>query len=243
MFSTTISRALINKHCNQRSLVRFLSSHSLTDGEVAVRGNYQSREYQLLVPSDNNEDAGAAGMKIVASLKANGNLVWGAKSLAESDERLSMCTPLLKRALKDIEENGEQTQAMASLNGLCNWVCKEYLDQDEEKLMNYLSQKLGTQSSESLVLVHDAVKSIATGIPRKGHSVVGQGTFRDGKPGWLSLAKDFAINSGTAYECEFYKSNDAHFISIEHLVSTERKYLSSAGGAMAAYMFADFSDQ
>ncbi|KAL3806853.1 hypothetical protein ACHAXA_008241 [Cyclostephanos tholiformis] len=50
----------------------------------------------------------------------------------------------------------------------------------------------------------DAVRSIATGRPRPGHTVVGAGTYRDGMGGWMALAREYArlatTTSSTTYD-------------------------------------------
>ena len=219
-----------------RNTFRLLSSGS----KIRVRGDYKAREYQLLQLQPSPDDSDEQTLMPVASLRSNGNLIWGPKVSIE-DEDLSLCSPLLKRAIIDIEEYGEQTQAMASLNGLCNWVCQEYLQESSKKetLHDYLLKNIKNDKIDTY-LVSKAVEAIATGIPRKGHSVVGQGTFRDGALGWECLAKDFATSYGKgANECEFYRKHGALFLSIQSLVNTEQSYLSSAGGAMAAFVFAE----
>ena len=234
----------IGKHTIHGFRSRIFNSNRLlsSDSKIRVRGEYKAREYQLLQlqpSSDENEEDEV--LKPVAYLRSNGNLVWGANVTSKSLNDLTLCSPLLKRAMSDIEENAEQTQAMASLHGLCSWVCDEYISDSSQKenLAEYLKRQLQNKDVD-VDLVYKAVTSIVTGIPRQGHSVVGQGTFRDGALGWECLAKDYAIsNAKGAHECEFYRKHGALFVSVQQLVNTEPQYLSTAGGAMAAFMFAE----
>jgi len=86
------------------------------------------------------------------------------------------------------------------------------------------------------LLAYHAIKAMATGIPREGHSVVGQGTFRDGEQGWDALAREF-IELKKAEEVELYVNHGATLVTIEHLADTKPDYLRSAGGAMARLFF------
>ncbi|KAL7465171.1 hypothetical protein ACHAXS_005501 [Conticribra weissflogii] len=105
------------------------------------------------------------------------------------------------------------------------------------------------------ILVLDAIRAIATGIPRPGHSVVGAGTYRDGKEAWMALAweycrlvdgvRDGGWASGEGARCPWrgleevllYKSRDGEVSIIEHLAHTHPDYLRDAGGAMARLFF------
>ncbi|KAL9184397.1 hypothetical protein ACHAXT_002483 [Thalassiosira profunda] len=113
------------------------------------------------------------------------------------------------------------------------------------------SAKLVLKKEKSRIQMLDAVRAIATGIPRPGHSVVGAGTYRDGEKGWVALAKEYtqlvsadpdsvdasSIGRRGLEEVALYKSRDADVTKIEHLAHTEQEYLKEAGGAMARLYF------
>ena len=185
------------------------------------------------------------------------------------------CEQLLDIAKEDASINGQQVQALATLKGLCSWVT-ECLDRDgggSEVLTTLLH---GTQSNKMLestkdkaeassgrhvkqngqlilnnesdrILMLEAVRAIATGIPRPGHSVVGQGTYRDGAEGWKSLAWEYSNLAAVPFdaskgvmgleEISLYKSRGGEVASIEHLASVDAEYLKVAGGAMARVFF------
>jgi len=97
-----------------------------------------------------------------------------------------------------------------------------------------------------------AITAIATGIPRQGHSVVGAGTYRDGAPGWVALAREYthlatnpdALALDASYvgrrgleEVALYNSRDGEVTSVEHLAHTKPGYLKDAGGAMVRLFF------
>lgn len=169
-----------------------------------------------------------------------------------------VCPPLVHVALEDAGHNGEQPQAMSTLHGLCEWVQNHVLpllsvieetenaaaapedesalppqpvddEQDRAAALQQLVQKWTNVEQE-------AVRAIATGIPRQGHSVVGTGTFRDGEAAWKQAAKVFAASS-LSPECRLYHEADGQLIQIEHLADTKPAYLKSAGGAMARFVF------
>ncbi|KAL7445640.1 hypothetical protein ACHAXH_009553, partial [Discostella pseudostelligera] len=96
------------------------------------------------------------------------------------------------------------------------------------------SQRLG---------VLEAVRAIATGHPRPGHTVIGAGTYKDGRRGWVALAREYsqlAINPDAlaldaSYvkrkgleEVALYKSRDGEVTAIEHLAHTQPEYLREA---------------
>lgn len=220
-----------------RYFLQTLRSSSTTT-KIRVRGEYSAREYQLI-----DQSAEEQSKELIASIRANGNLLWGAKVYGSSEnESLDACAPLIVKAKLDIAEIGEMAQGMASLDGLCTYVCRRYrLEQSEGDgglLKDYLKEELGGESSFDIDVVHGAVQAIATDIPRAGHSVVGQGTFRDGEAGWIALAKDFVTQKDVgAHECDLYSKHGGVFLSIQHLANTSPTYLRSAGGAMAAFVF------
>ncbi|CAB9510891.1 expressed unknown protein [Seminavis robusta] len=205
---------------------------------------YGSREYKLVLQRQDSTHP-------VATLRAHRNMIFGAQLLgeivAEKKKSLSeVCLPLLDVALEDASKEAEQPQAMATLHGLCDWVaaqCHDDDDNDDEAVSSSSDNKnaseilhqLKIQSNDELLAYH-AVRAIATGIPRPGHSVVGQGTFRDGQAAWEALANEF-IDKKLADEVELYKTRGATVVAIEHLADTKPDYLKSAGGAMARLFF------
>jgi hypothetical protein len=153
--------------------------------------------------------------------------MFGAKLLQQPTEDFSSVSewtlrnvagPLVERALDDCSAKGEQVQAVCALYGLSVWVTQHW----EE-----LSLDLDDSSKQ-------AAYAIATGIPRPGHSVVGQGTFRDGAEAWKRLAEAYLPH---AMESQLYLKHGAQLLHIEHLADTSPAYLQSAGGAMARFLF------
>lgn len=138
-----------------------------------------------------------------------------------------VCLPLVDQAVRDAGENGEQPQAIASLNGLCEWI--------NECLETKGSQQLELLRSND-PLAFEAVVAVSTGIPRPGHSVLGMGTFRDAEAGWKLLAEEF-VELELSEEAELYRQRGARLVKIEHLADRNPTYLASAGGAMARFFF------
>ena len=222
---------------------------------------YGSREYMLLpstIPvddlDDNDPEVSALIRKYrLASLRANRNVLFGAKCFASiggsggedsnssSENLVKACTPLVKIALNDAGSNGEQPQALASLDGLCAWVksCLANNGKGSKELERIVNKMDG--GSEDAKVLFEACKAIATGKPRPGHKVLGAGTFRDGQPLWEKLAQEYAAGGGVpdmmASEVELYRANGMEIVAVEHLADTSAQYLKSAGGAMVRLFY------
>jgi len=180
-------------------------------------------EYVLLPPEKSPSDVSVK----FASVYRHKNIIFGARSL-RTQYSLEDCEPLVKVAVHDAGENGEQAQAIASLTGLCEWVNAAIVGSIHSTELTRLQQN--DRAS------FEAVKAIATGVPRSGHSVVGVGTYRDGEDGWKALAREFVQKSQSG-ECNLYKKFNSRLVSIEHLAERSPSYLRSAGGAMARLFF------
>ena len=180
-----------------------------------------------------------------------------------------VCLPLLDAALEDASQDGEQPQAMATLHGLCDYVTtcihayEEILPNENgtidhhhhppklkdisEVLYQIVAGKFDDHhsdepsSSPSLESpTYQAIRAIATGLPRPGHSAVGQGTYRDGEAAWLALAQEFATRTDSrrrSSEVALYQARGATLVQMEHLADAQPAYLKSAGGTMARLFF------
>ena len=191
---------------------------------------YGSREYLLCPPNITSIEEANEQNLIVAKLLAHRNMIFGARSLHDKYTLEQICVPLVDQALEDAGKDGEQPQAIASLRGLSNWVrdCLDGTNNAEEE-ESWILKNL--QSKD-----YEAVQAIATGIPRKGHSVVGIGTYRDGEIGWKALAEEF-VNKKLCDEANLYHNHGAKLVGIDHLADKNPDYLQSAGGAMARMFF------
>lgn len=287
----------------------------------------RSEEEDARYYADNENYSPSTTTNIIASLNANRNVLFGAKlhssipsppsstnsinnmnnndtfDIDDGDDYISnylaACGSLLEVAKIDASINGQQVQALATLNGLCSWVC-ECLEKDgegsavlkglmygetvESPVMDAIlhdadgtkdadeSKKLpigkrakqriessyesftslATKDESDRSSMLEAVRAIATGHPRPGHTVVGAGTYRDGRRGWVALAREYshlAINPNAlaldaSYvrrrgleEVALYKSREGEVTAIEHLAHTQPEYLREAGGAMARIFF------
>jgi len=275
---------------------KFSVHRDLKEGPTNV---YGIRRYLLLprVEDVATRDDGYSEGSIVASLNANRNVLFGARLHVVRPEEgdvddddyessfLAACGALLDIAKEDASVNGQQVQALATLNGMCSWV-EQCLDRDGEGSDVLTGLMHGTQPNElqgkktgerpppgkrsgqtvrnasaGLVLkkesdriqMLEAVRAIATGAPRPGHSVVGAGTYRDGQMGWTALAREYArlatnddgaMGLDASYvgrrgleEVALYRSREGEVTKIEHLAHTEPGYLREAGGAMARLYF------
>jgi len=215
-----------------------------------VIGNkpFRPREYYLLplnvkLPKGKNpEDVTVAERTIInkykiASLFSHRTVLLGANCSKEYS-LLKTCGPLVDRAIKELEIQGDQVQAWAALDGLCDWVANslEKNGEGSEVISRLLEQHANGTGDENETDVMEAIRSIATGIPRPGHAVVGEGTFRDGEKAWIELSKEFG-ETGLAEEVELYRSRGAEIAEVMHLADRSPSYLKRAGGAMLRMFF------
>jgi len=181
-------------------------------------------------------------------------LLEGSPSLQET------CSPFLQIALEAAGRNGDQPQALASLPGLCRWVesCLVVSAEGDDDVVSDgdvsdeegdIHNRLIPPQSTTLDALREskedddivslaAVRAIATGVPRPGHSVVGFGTYRDARKAWTDLAMEYARKT-TLGEAALYKSAGGVVTGIEHLDlgAIDQKQLKESGGAIARLFF------
>lgn len=190
---------------------------------------YGSREYAL-IPQDIPVELAIKDSKLkLASIRANRNIIFGAKVITKSiGDMQEVCGGLVDVALEDASSQGEQPQGLATLHGLSDWVVRGINEQEDIKVLTTLQER-DPQT-------YEAVVAIATGVPRESHTVVGMGTFRDGQYGWGELAKEF-VKRKLGDEVKLYESKGGELVAIEHLADHSEEYIKSAGGAMARFFF------
>lgn len=224
----------LGRSCTARSFFASSTDHTLllknaTVHRVNITGDenpYGKRQY-ILIPLGTDIKLALRVDKLhLARLSVDDNVIFGAKVVQRTLGPSSIvCSKLLQRALEDIKSQGKVPVALASLEGLSRWVMKG-LEGEE---------KIGALKNMD-VKSFDAIKAIATQIPRLGHSVVGQGTYNEGSDGWKNLAEEY-INVGLSQEGNLYSSHGFRFEGIDLLVDTSREGIVDAGGAMARYTF------
>ena len=115
-----------------------------------------------------------------AALMPSGGDVTGLLIGAQVDPALSLSTigkPLIHAACDELRRRGAvRVMAVAPLPGLCSWIVTEEA---------WKRPELDADAA-------GAVEAIAKGIPRKGHSVLGQGTFKAGMASISMLALEYA---------------------------------------------------
>jgi hypothetical protein len=187
-----------------------------------------SKEYLLLPPEASIQDAKLDTSLKLAALYRHRNIIFAARTFQEQYALSDICLPLVEVALKEAGENGDQPQAIASLAGLSEWVNSCLTAEHESTELEKLQQ--------NDPVTFEAVEAIATGVPRKDHSVVGIGTYRDAEQGWKLLAREF-VERKHAEEVNLYEKRGAKLVEIEHMADQSPAYLQSAGGAMARLFF------
>jgi len=229
-----LKRDFFASSTDHSTLLSSATSHCILQGTDANG----PRQY-ILIPDGTSLDLAKSVDKLhLARLSADGSLIFDAKVVQRTlGSHSEVCKPLLDMALADASSNGEQPRALASLDGLCKAV--------SDSINNVEKENGDSACSISTILVtlrandevsYEAVKSIATGIPRTGHSVVGQGTYRDGEKGWKKLAEEY-VSSGMSSEAQLYAANGGTLMSIEYMADPSREGLMEAGGSVAKFQF------
>lgn len=219
-----------------------LHAHSDTDSG----DNYDEYVHEYLAACGSlldiaREDASLNGQQIQAVAVMNGLCSWVEECLEKDGEGSDVLMGLM---------HGEQQP---------NTLLKK--DDDENKLppgkragmtIKDASAELILENESDRIQMLEAIRAIATGTPRPGHSVVGAGTYRDGMQGWVALAREYSqlatnpdsVSLDASYvgrrgleEMALYKSRDGEVTKIEHLAHTQPEYLKEAGGAMARIFF------
>ena len=187
---------------------------------------YGKRSY-VLIPHGTDLDLALKVDKLqLARIFADRNYIYGAKVVQRTlGSQTKVCKSLLELALEDSKSQGESPIALASLDGLSKWVTNSAEGAAHMKQLENMDQT-----------VYEACKAIATGVPRPGHSVVGQGTYRDGETGWTDLASNY-VKFKQSEEALLYGDNGGKFVDIDHLADTSRENMMGAGGAIARFTF------
>ena len=225
MYCKGLFRSIPPTRCVALNKYRSISTTDLDRSVVHRRGDdhYGSRQYILLPSFVTMAQFKAEPSVAYGSIFAHRNVVFGAQTIHE--DMLMACGRLLDVALEDCGSVGGQPQAVASLAGLCKWVANGL--ETEEILV---------QLKKDDVVSFDAVKAVATGVPREGHSVVGVGTYRDAERGWILVATEF-IKKGHCKEANLFISRQGELTDIEHMADKHEAYLRTAGGAMSRFFF------
>ena len=188
------------------------------------------------------EDASINGQQVQALAALNGLSSWVTECLERDGEGSQVLTSLLhgeqSNTLLDSDKD-EQVKSQGSTASSSNRRARQNVRTQSAKII--------LENESDRILMVDAIRAIATGVPRPGHSVVGQGTYRDGEQGWKSLAWEYSNLATVPFstcdgvsgleEVSLYKSRDGQVAKIEHLASVEAEYLKVAGGAMARMFF------
>jgi hypothetical protein len=220
----TVKRTFFASSTDHTTLVANAKIHRVGDDK------YGKRTY-ILIPDGTDIDLALKVDKLhLGRIFADKNYIYGAKVVQRSlGSHSDVCKRLLDMALEDSMSQGEDPVALASLHGLSRWLVEGIEGKNEIALLNELKN-----SDEKSF---EACKAIATGIPRAGHSVVGQGTYRDAESAWRNLANEYVVSLKMSDEANLYQENDAKLVGIDHLADTSKEGMMGAGGSMARFIF------
>ena len=174
---------------------------------------------------------------IRAALMPSGQSTGGPSGLiigAQVDPALSLSSvgvPLVRAAKNELKARGcERIVAVAPLTGLCEWVVA--------------GQKWSTLDAAAPDYDADqpgAVEAVAKGVPRPGHSVLGQGTFKAAKPALVRLAHEYATSTLDDPDAEhaMYAANGAQAdsLGINYMHATDPDALRECAGCTVTLRF------
>lgn len=193
----------------------------------------------------------------MASICVKRNIIFGSRLYATSAQEqkqeqggggyVQTTLPLLEKALLEASREGDQPQGLAALNGLSRYVRNALQQQQQEEQFSPALELWRNRDHDAEQVVLEAITSVATQIPRKGHSVVGIGTYSDARIGWTDLAKEYATISETDEtrypfvqqgDATLFQAKGALLVNIEYIGFDENPdYWKDAGGAMARFFF------
>ena len=144
------------------------------------------------------------------------------------DPALPLCTvggSLVTEMLRTLREEGcDELSGIARLEGLCAWMVAEEV------------WNKGLMSDEEA----EAVEAVARGVPRKGHSVLGQGTFAAARPAFEALALDYAkqcADPDSEVLCLRDFVGGSQLAGVNWMHDTSEQAMKASGGCTAAFAF------
>ena len=195
------------------------------------------------------EDASMNAQQPQALCTLNGLCDWVKECLDENGKGSTVLDVLMH----EVESDSSSPQAIEEEEDENNLNEEEEDDDSTVVVEKHMSKQRIQNRSKSYTVQNEtqrqlkleAITAIATSTPRPGHSVLGAGTYRDGREPWIHLAWEYtklcspwdkSCRTGLE-ELMVYKSRDGEVGAIEHLAHKEESYLKSAGGAMARVFF------
>lgn len=192
------------------------------------------------------EDASINGQQPQALCTLHGLCSWVNQCLDNHGEGSRVLTVLMNQDQPNLlhENTTQQNNAESPLDDAETNTESDH-PRTKQRIRNR-SAKYMLEKESDRILQLEAVRAIATGVPRPGHAVVGMGTYRDGREAWMNLAWEYCRLAPMARgdvcrrgleELVLYQSRNGEVSAMEHLAHTEEGYLREAGGTMARIFF------
>ena len=140
----------------------------------------------------------------------------------------SVGVPLVRATRNELKLRGAKNiVAVAPLHGLCADIVASKGWERLEGMPGFEAEHPG------------AVEAVARGVPRPGHSVLGQGTFKAAEPAFKHLALEFAAKSMTNADSEvaMYGAAGAQVIGINWMHATDEAALRECAGCTVTMRF------
>ena len=168
------------------------------------------------------EDASINGQQVQALAALDGLCHWARQCLSNNGEGSSVLTGLIHgytyvdddncSATTSLEEEEEEEAFRNNNNNLNKSATTTTTTTATTTTTTTSSLRRGKNRSVSVIesssleksdekqrqKILEAITAIATGKPRKGHSIIGAGTYRDGMIGWMALSREYALLSSSS---------------------------------------------
>ena len=142
--------------------------------------------------------------------------------------------PLIGAAKTSLLLRGaSRVMAVAPLSGLCQWVV-------ENRGWEELETTVGPDAFSADQ--PEAVEAVAKGVPRKGHSVLGVGTFKAARPAFMKLAEQYAAQSRELPEADdletaMYLAAGGEIVGVNWMHAQDEDALRDCAGCTASIRF------
>ena len=162
------------------------------------------------------EDASINGQQVQALAALDGLCHWVRQCLSNNGEGSTVLTGLIHgytyvdddncSATTSLEDEEEEEAFRNNNNSLNKSATTTTATTTTSSLRRGKNRSVSVIESSSLEKsdekqrqkILEAITAIATGKPRKGHSIIGAGTYRDGMIGWMALSREYALLSSSS---------------------------------------------
>jgi hypothetical protein len=197
----------------------FSNNYNINDNDELYHNSQYSLACGTLLDIA-KEDASINGQQVQALAALDGLCHWARRCLSNNGEGSAVLTGLIRGyttyvddddncgATTSLEEEEAEEEAFRNNNNSLNKSATTTTATTTTTSSSRRGKKRSVSIIESSSLeksdekqrqkILEAITAIATGKPRKGHSIIGAGTYRDGMIGWMALSREYALLSSSS---------------------------------------------